>query len=194
MLNGKIIRMMYACSAFAAPNGRTIIGKDGDMPWRGLVPSDMKRFRTLTRQNGENSLIVGRKTYISIPEKFRPFDKGLPPEEARQTIILTRNPAFQVDDPRVAVVHSLMDAVKAAKTNTVWIIGGGEVYREALPFVDFLQVTVVAHQCEGDIFFPAYNQANWKINYCEHFKAGAGNAAGDKVDSSYSVYEKLYRM
>ena len=167
-----------------------VIGKDGSMPWMGLLPSDMARFKNLTSQPDQNSLIMGRKTWDSIPEKFRPFDKNLPPEEARQTIILTRNLDFHVDDPRVLVAHTLTEAVWVARSKTVWIAGGEQVYELAMNFANFIHQTLIHREFEGDAFFPGYNYSNWETQSSQYFCAGQGDSAKDKVDSSYTIFRR----
>ena len=85
MLKGKIVKISYA-SPVCTQDGKSVIGKNGDMPWRGKVPSDMKRFVELTVGH---SVVMGRKTWDSIPFKFRPLPN-------RQNIVLTRNPQFTI--------------------------------------------------------------------------------------------------
>jgi dihydrofolate reductase len=177
-------------SIFASPDlrqdGKLIIGCEGDMPWRGLIPSDMKRFKRLT---SKCPVIIGRKTWDSIPEKFRPFDKNLPLEKSRQTLILTRDQDFKVDDPRVVVAHSLEEAVKCAKSNIVWVAGGAEIYALALPFTDFLHWTQIDIKCKGDTFFPEFDLKEWEMIDNTFYNAGGEASPNDKLNYWYKILE-----
>lgn len=186
MLYDKTVRIVFASSAFAQ-NGKIVIGKNGNMPWKGMLPSDMLRFKNLTKGQ---SVIMGRKTWESIPEKFRPFDKNLPLEESRQSIVLTRNQNFSIDDPRVTVVRSLEGAVRLSKTDTVWIMGGAEIYSLALPIADFVHQTLVYRVFDGDTFFPNYNRNSWQTLNFKYFNAGCTGTENDKLDSSYVIFQK----
>jgi dihydrofolate reductase len=186
MLCGKKISIIFACSVYAK-NGWVVIGKNGDIPWRGLVPSDMERFRHLT---GKSSVGVGSKTFWSIPEKFRPFDKDLPLEESRQTLILTRKKDLTVDDPRVIVVHSLEEMAQKAKSKILWICGGADLYALALPFTDHIHMTSINKEFFGDTFFPYYDWNEWRKIFSRSFKIGGPTNPYDKVSSIYKILER----
>lgn len=179
MLQGKKIAIIYACSAFAQ-NGRTIIGKNGDVPWRGQIPSDMKRFKELT---AGQSVVMGRKTWDSLPTRFKPLPD-------RQNLIITRNPQFSLDEKIAIITNSLKEAVQRATSETVWIIGGAEIYALALPKADLLHVTIVYEKFEGDAFFPKYDIDKWRNEHFEHFRAGGAGAERDTVHSSYLVFQR----
>ncbi|OHA87137.1 MAG: hypothetical protein A3A96_04045 [Candidatus Zambryskibacteria bacterium RIFCSPLOWO2_01_FULL_39_39] len=150
------------------------------MPWRGKVPSDMKRFVELTVGH---SVVMGRKTWDSIPFKFRPLPN-------RQNIVLTRNPQFTIENSGVIVAHSLEEAVQQAKSETVWIIGGAEIYALALPVTDFLHTTILYEKFEGDAFFPKYNLSDWMNIYFKRFKAGEAGAEKDTINSGYLIFKR----
>lgn len=127
----------------AARNG--VIGRDGDMPWR--LPSDLKRFKALTLGK---PVIMGRKTFESI-------GKPLP---GRPNIVISRNPDFSVAG--VTAVQSLEAAIsvagteaRALGTDEICVIGGGEIYRQAIGRADVLHITEVGAEIEGDTRFPA---------------------------------------
>jgi len=125
-----------------AKNG--VIGRDNDLVWR--LRDDMKFFSDTTRGH---AVITGRKNYESIPERFRPLP-------GRQNIVITRNAAYEA--PGAQVVHSLdaaLEAARAAGSVETFIIGGGQVYREALgrPDVERILLTHVDAEPEGDTFF-----------------------------------------
>ncbi len=125
------------------------LGKDGKLLWR--LPGDLKRFKELTRGH---PVIMGRKTWESLPEKFRPL-----PE--RTNIILTRDMSYEA--PGATVVHSIDDAFAAGHGaeggEEVFVIGGAEIYAAALPYSDTLYLTLVESDLEGDVFFPQYEES-----------------------------------
>ena len=129
-----------------------IIGRDGDMPWR--LSTDLKRFKALTLGK---PVIMGRKTFQSI-------GKPLP---GRANVIITRDTGFNPGE--VAVAHSLDQAIGlacdlavAAGLDEVCIIGGGEIYRQAIDAADILHVTHVETDVDGDTAFPEIDPATWE--------------------------------
>lgn len=133
------------CSIIVAVDNQNGIGKDNDLLWH--LPDDMAFFRQTTMGH---PVITGRKNYISIPPKYRPL-KG------RTNIVLTRSKDFNEDGIHIA--HSLNDAIEIAKTfdtEEIFIIGGGQIYREAMQegICHRLYVTEVDVTLEADTFFP----------------------------------------
>jgi dihydrofolate reductase len=125
-------------SLIAAMAENRVIGRDNAIPWR--LPDDLKRFRQITMGH---PVIMGRKTFESIA-------KPLP---GRKNIIITRNPDFHPEECIVA--HDLRDALaECADSDEVFICGGGEIFREALPLADRIYLTVIHEEIEGDTFFP----------------------------------------
>lgn len=126
------------------------IGSGGGLLFH--VSDDLKRFRRLT---WGHPLIMGRKTYESI-------GKALP---GRTNIIITRNESFEAPD--CVVVNSLEAALAEAKKSPgaeeIFIGGGGEIYKQALPDVDRLYLTLYESEAEGDVFFPTYEQFGKEI-------------------------------
>lgn len=124
------------------------LGFDGGLLFE--IPEDMKRFKNLTLGH---VVIMGRKTWESIPAKFRPLP-------GRQNIVITRN-AATYDAPDALVCDSFEHALETAKgligVQKIFIIGGAQVYQEALPFADTLFLTLVDDDTEGDVFFPEYS-------------------------------------
>lgn len=118
-----------------------VIGKDGVMPWH--VPEDMAHFREVT---GADPVIMGRRTWDSLPERFRPLP-------GRRNIVVTRNADFVAAGAEVA--HSIADALALAEMPRVSIIGGGQIYRAALPHATALEVTELDIDVEGDTHAPA---------------------------------------
>ncbi|WP_405573347.1 dihydrofolate reductase [Winogradskyella sp. Asnod2-B02-A] len=124
------------------------IGKDNDLIWH--LSDDLKRFKSLT--NGHH-IIMGRKTFESFP-------KPLP---NRTHIVITRQKDYKAPDG-VIIVNSLEDALDAArKDKQPFIIGGGEIYKQAMPLVDKLEITRVHASFENaDTFFPQIDETIWK--------------------------------
>jgi dihydrofolate reductase len=127
-------------SLIAAMAENRVIGRDGGLPWR--LPDDLKHFKRLTV---DHTVIMGRKT----------FDEIRRPLANRRNVVISRNPAFR--PPGATVVPSLREALALGATEQeVFVIGGGEIYRQALPFADRIYLTVVHAQVEGDTWFPAF--------------------------------------
>ena len=165
-------------SLIVAVAKNNVIGKDNDLIWR--LPNDMKFFRATTLNH---HIITGRKNYISIPEKYRPLAN-------RTNIVLTRQSDFTEEG--CIVSHSLEDAITYARENNeteLFIIGGGQIYKEALEkdLIDRMYVTHVHQAFDGDTFFPEIDTNKWK-NISE-----TNNPTDEKHQYSYSftVYEKL---
>jgi dihydrofolate reductase len=124
-----------------------VIGKDGGLPWR--LPDDLKRFKRLTI---DHTVIMGRKT----------FDEVRQPLANRRNVVITRNPGFRPHG--VTVVPSLEEALALGATEReVFVIGGGEIFRQALPIADRLYLTVVHAAVEGDTCFPPFDESAWVL-------------------------------
>jgi dihydrofolate reductase len=124
-----------------------VIGKDNDLIWQ--LRNDLKRFKALT---SGHCIIMGRKTFESFP-------KPLP---NRTHIVITRQQNYNVPEG-VIVVNSLEAAIEQAKDDeNPFIIGGGEIYKQALAVVDTIEFTRVHHTFEGDTFFPLIREDIWE--------------------------------
>jgi len=140
-------------SAIVAMAQNRVIGRDRDLPWR--LPDDMKFFQRTTIRH---HVITGRKNYETIPPKYRPL-------KDRVNIVVTRNSNYTA--PGAVVVHSLKAALELARSageTEVFIIGGGQIYKEALEkkLVDRIYLTEVEAEVEGDTFFPMLDPEQWK--------------------------------
>lgn len=131
-----------------------IIGRDGDMPWR--LSTDLKRFKALT---SGKPVIMGRKTFQSIGR----------PLPGRPNVVVSRSGDF--DRGQVTVATSLDEACKLATAlavekgvDEICIIGGGEIYRQAMEMADILHVTHVETEVAGDTSFPAIDPAKWQVD------------------------------
>jgi dihydrofolate reductase len=135
----------------AIGEGRAL-GKNNDLLWR--IPDDLKRFKTLT---SGHVLVMGRKTFESI-------GKPLP---NRTSIVVTRNANWQHEG--VIVAASIEKAIEKAKALEleVFVIGGGQIYEQALPFTDRLCLTLIEAKKDADIYFPAYEEQFTKVTFHE---------------------------
>jgi dihydrofolate reductase len=130
----------------AAQNG--IIGRDGQMPWR--IPDDLKRFKTLTMGH---PILMGRKTWQSIGR----------PLPGRENIVITRQTEFRAEG--ALTLHSLQEALDhaaAAGATDVFVIGGGDIYAQALPLAQVVHVTRVHAIIAGDVSFPSLDPSIWR--------------------------------
>lgn len=141
-----------------ARNG--VIGVDNRLPWR--LPADLKRFKALTTGH---AVIMGRKTWESLPASFRPLP-------GRLNIVVTRDDAYRAAE--ASVVHSLPQALAAAGALTAFVIGGAEIYGQALPLATRLEVTEVDLDVAGDAFFPPIDRALWQETARETLRSDDG--------------------
>lgn len=123
------------------------LGKDGKLLWH--IPEDLKHFKELTVGN---VVIMGRKTFESLPDSVRPLP-------GRVNIVVTRNSEYQKGNYLVAPsVETAVEQARGVGTENIFIIGGGEIYREALPYADRLELTVIdSEDAAADTFFPEYD-------------------------------------
>ena len=131
----------------AAVAGNGVIGIDNRLPWK--LPADLKRFKSLTMGH---AVIMGRKTWESLPAAFRPLP-------GRRNIVVTRDAGYQAVGATVAT--SLPAAIAASGNDEAFVIGGAELYATALPLADRLQLTEIDAIYEGDTWFPAIDPEQW---------------------------------
>ena len=154
-----------------------VIGRNNKLPW--YLPGDLKYFKQATMGK---PIIMGRKTWDSIGR----------PLPGRMNVVISRNPEWEAPAGTVAA-RSLEDALVKAEAQAeiedgeeVMIIGGGQIYAEALPIVDRIYVTQVHAEVEGDAFFPAVNWEEWEELGREDFSASEDNP----YDYSFVVYQR----
>ncbi|OIH97317.1 dihydrofolate reductase [Curtobacterium sp. MCBA15_001] len=124
-----------------------VIGADGGMPWH--VPEDLAHFKQVT---GGATVVMGRRTWDSLPERFRPLP-------GRRNVVLTRDPSWSADG--AVVLHDLAAALDTDEP--VWVIGGGQVYASALPFADRVSETVIDTDVPGDTVAPTLDDDAWTL-------------------------------
>lgn len=169
---------MQKISIVVAVSSNGVIGRNGDMPWK--LSTDLKRFKALTMGK---PLVMGRKTFESF---------GAKPLPGRPHIIVSRGATM--DMPSVETATSLEAALSKAKSQAkmlgvddICVIGGGEIYAQALPLADVLHVTHVDAQIEdGDTFFPAIDPEVFEIE--SELAVPAGEK--DTYATRYTVYNR----
>ncbi|SDY46918.1 dihydrofolate reductase [Herbiconiux ginsengi] len=121
-----------------------VIGQGGGIPWH--LPEDLARFRQLT---SGSTVVMGRRTWESLPERFRPLP-------GRRNVVVTRQAGWEAPGAEVAhsVEEALAGAVGQAGTETVWVMGGGDIYLQALALARRLEITEVDLAIEGDTVAP----------------------------------------
>ena len=164
--------MIVSLIAAVAENGA--IGKDNDLIWH--LPDDMRFFRDTTVGH---FVIMGRKNYDSIPEKYRPLAK-------RTNVIVTRKANFEAPD--CLVVNSIEEGIEAARCQgdeEVFIIGGGQIYKQALEddLVDILYLTHVKESFDADVYFPKFDTSQWKR------KLLSSHEKDEKHSFSFDIYQ-----
>lgn len=156
-----------------------VIGKDNQLPWN--LPEDMKFFRDKTKGK---VLIMGRKTFESL-------GKPLP---SRFHIVITRQDSYRFEDPNVQVVHDLKTALELAHMLTkkyqakfgdeVFVIGGGEIYKQSLDVLDRIYLTVIEKDFPGDAKFPEFSEKDFKLTQKDERK-------GEPLPFSFRLYERI---
>jgi dihydrofolate reductase len=147
-------------SLVVAMSENRVIGLAGGLPWH--LPRDLQHFKKVTV---DHTVIMGRKT----------FDEIKHPLANRRNVVISRNPGFQ---PRGATVVPTLDEALAlgATEREVFVIGGGEIFRLALPRADRLYRTVVHATVEGDTYFPAFDATAWALEEEERHEADEKHA------------------
>jgi len=157
---GADARYPLALIAAVAANG--VIGAHNQLPWR--LPADLKRFRALTTGH---AVIMGRKTWESLPQ----------PLPERQNIVVTRDRDYTAAGADVAA--TLDEALGLVRMPPpVYCIGGGEIYRAALPRAGMLFLTEIEQDFAGDVTFPPIDRAAWREESRESGESESGANAG----------------
>jgi dihydrofolate reductase len=160
-------------SLIVAVAENNVIGKNNQLLWH--LPNDLKFFKNTT---WGMPIIMGRKTFESV-------NKPLP---GRFNIVITRKTDWKANG--VIAVTDLHDALKkAAETNCkeFFIIGGGEIYKQACEIADKISLTRVHATIEGDTFFPAIDESRWQLITCQEFEADEKH----KYAYSFQTWEKI---
>jgi dihydrofolate reductase len=160
-------------SLIAAVSDNGIIGRRQDLPWR--LSADLQRFKSLTMGH---HILMGRKTFASIGR----------PLPGRTLIVVSRQPTFDAENVQVAT--SLFDAIEFARQagdSEAFVIGGGEVYRQAIDVVDRMYLTRVHASIDGDVFFPPVIFDDWQLVAEQHHDADEKN----EYDTTFQIYDRI---
>ena len=152
-------------SLIAALTRNRVIGVKKDLPWR--LPDDMKYFFQTTKGH---TVIMGRKNYDSLPEKFRPLPN-------RMNIVVTRQENFGA--PGCTVVNSLEKGIEIAKEANeaeVFNIGGAELFKLGMPHTQRMYLTEIQAELPGDTYFPEVNKSDWRETSRRHHPADERHA------------------
>lgn len=161
------------CSLIVAMDAQNGIGKNNDLMWH--LPADMHFFKEKT--TGQ-VVILGRKNYESIPERFRPLPNRL-------NIVISRNKQYNC--PGAERTNSLTEAIirgqEMRPDKKIFIIGGGEIYKWALDenHINEMFITHVDHTFEADTFFPTFDESAWESEIIEEKKADEKNPFAFKI-------------
>ncbi|OJU89478.1 MAG: dihydrofolate reductase [Burkholderiales bacterium 66-5] len=161
------IALIYARAA----NG--VIGQGGRMPWH--LPEDLAHFKALTQGQ---PVIMGRKTWDSLPPRFRPLP-------GRLNIVITRQPDWnQNGAQRASGLREALSTAEQSGTATAWVIGGAQVFAEALPLAARAEVTEIAQDFEGDTWAPALG-GEWRLT------AHSDHVSSQGPGLRFARYERL---
>ncbi len=156
--------MACPISIIVAVSENRVIGRNNDLPWH--LPADLKHFMTTTRGH---PVIMGRKTFESLQQ----------PLTNRPNIIITRDPDYTADG--ATITHSLDEAIDEAKKRVaeddeIFVLGGSEIFRQALPIANRLYLTLVHGHVAGDVFFPDWDESRWTLADERHHPADERHA------------------
>lgn len=162
-------------SIIVAISKNGVIGRNNKLAWN--LPDDMFYFSKMTMGH---TVIMGRKNWDSIPNKWRPLPN-------RKNIIISRN--INQNIKNVDITSSIEKAIKIGRENEdeeIFIIGGGEIYKLGFKFVDKLYITEINKNIEGDTFFPKWNKNKWR----EISRISHPSDSQHKYDFDYVIYKK----
>ena len=161
-------------SLIAAMSHNRVIGRDNDLPWK--LPDDMKFFQRTTKGH---VVIMGRKNYDSLPPSYKPLPN-------RTNVILTRQKGYEAED--CVVFDNLDSALNFSRKEgeqEAFVIGGGQVYEQAIAKSDRIYLTEIKAEIDGDTFFPKFG-ADWKEISREHHSADERH----QYAFDFVIYEK----
>jgi len=164
---------MSVLSILVAMSNNRVIGREGDMPWR--QSADLKRFKQLTMNL---AILMGRKTFESIGR----------PLPGRRMIVISRQQDVQGAPELAASLETAIEMAQKSEeicTDEIFIVGGGEIYQQALPLADRVYLTCIDAEIDGDTFFPPLSE-DWKQIRCESHQADDRN----QYDYRFEVWEK----
>ena len=154
------------------------IGRGNRLPWK--LSSDMTRFKELTEGDGFNSVIMGRKTWDSLPDAFRPL-----PE--RVNIVMSRDTDWQAEGAETALyIGRAIELAYAEGSDECWVIGGAQGYGMFLEMMEEIHVTTVHTSGSGEVKFPEWDRGEWSEEVVER----VGTDKDNEHDSTYSIWTR----
>lgn len=159
-------------SAIAAVSKNGVIGADGQIPW--YLPADLKYFKKTTLHH---HILMGRKTFESI---------GMPLPK-RTNIVVTRNPFFIASN--LLIVNSVEEGIELAIENgesELFIIGGGQIYKDSISYWDRIYLTEVDLEVNGEVYFPSFNETEWNLVASDYFLPDDKN----EVAYTFKIFHK----
>ena len=154
------------------------IGQDEELPWR--LSSDLKRFKKLTMADGFNAVVMGRKTWDSLPKKFRPLSERL-------NIVMSRDTKWSDEGVEIALYPGrAIEIAYANGCDELWIIGGAQIYELYLNRIDEIHLTRVHTRNSGNIGFPDINWSEWEEKIIEKLPKDDRN----DYETTYSILKK----
>ena len=136
-------------SFVVAMDQNRVIGSNNDMPWH--LPNDLQHFKNITTGH---TIVMGRKTFDSI-------GRVLP---NRKHIVLTRSEqSFPEEVEVVRNTDEILQYAKDHEAEEIFIIGGGELFKQMMPYVDKMYITLIEESFEGDVFFPEFDESEWEL-------------------------------
>ncbi len=157
-------------SAIVATDLNNLIGDGEKMPWH--LPADLKHFKNIT---SGHTIIMGRKTYQSLPNGALP---------KRRNIVLSRTLQDLPDAELFGNITELLENIK--NEEQVFIIGGAEIYRLFMSYINQLYITKIHHTFKGTVYFPMPDLTTWELISEQNFKADDRN----KWNYSFFIYQK----
>nr|AIA13862.1 Dihydrofolate reductase [uncultured bacterium] len=158
-----------------------VIGNKGKMPWRRLG-RDLRRFRELTENT---AVVMGPKTYASLPEKYRPLPRRL-------NIILTTNQNYKAPEG-VLIAHDPRQVLELAAIEgyvELFVIGGAMIYTSFLPIAEHLFITYVKSRAKGDTHFPHWEKSRWREVWVE---SAYRKDKGDSYPTRFAEYRRMQK-
>lgn len=162
-------------SIIVAVSENHVIGRNNNLIWN--LPADMKFFKEKTIGH---HVLMGRKNFESIPEKYRPLPNRVNIVVSRKEIASTSDVKFVKD------IESGIQLARNSGEEELFIIGGGEIYRQTMNMADKMYITRVHKSFDGDTFFPEVDESVWKISSSVFRKADESN----EFDMTYVEYTK----
>lgn len=162
----------------AACDKNRVIGhsRSNTLPWH--LPKDFEHFKETTK---DKYVLMGRKNWESIPEKFRPLPN-------RHNIVITNNPNYEAKG--AVVFNKIYEGIEYARSNgesELFIIGGGEIYRQTLHLADSIILSEIHYRFRGDVFFPVFSEQEFKLVHQFYHGVDENN----KYSFDISEYQRL---